>query len=491
MMGPSSTPSRSFGDPREVLQELFGFPDFRPGQRELVDAALQGRDALGILPTGGGKSLCYQVPAAMCPSLTLVVSPLISLMSDQVERARDVGIPAAQLTSAVEVHEARRARAELLEGRFKLLFVAPERLQSPDFRRDLARIPISLLVVDEAHCISEWGHDFRPDYLKIGELRDEVAAPIMALTATATPRVREEIRHFLRLSQPAEVVRSFDRPNLSWSVRRVRGSAEKRRILYSHFRGRSGAGLVYASSRKGVEVVRDELAALGLPIEAYHAGLPAEERDRVQSWFLEEERPLVAATNAFGMGVDKSNVRIVIHAQLPGTLEGYYQEAGRAGRDGEPACCLALSAPGDEVIQRRFVDGSEPPLHRIVAVWLRLRRRFSPGQEVRLSADRLFRRLGGKVAPGELRASLRALERCGAVVSPSRLPESGEEGEMEFILRRRIPAPFSSVARRRRELAKLQAVRRYAGTRRCRRAFILRYFGEEAPPRCGSCDRCM
>ena len=320
-------------DPRAVLQRHFGYASFRPGQEALVRAVLSGQDALGILPTGGGKSVCYQVPAHLLPGLTIVVSPLISLMSDQVQRAKAGGLAAALLNSTQPSEERARVLEAARSGALRFLLLAPERLETEDFRAALRGLRVSLVAVDEAHCISEWGHDFRPSYLRIGALRDYVRAPVLALTATATPRVREEIVRCLRLQQPVRVVGSFDRPNLSWHLVRVRGDVERSAALTSLVRSARAPVVVYAATRRVVEAIRDRLAAHGLPAEAYHAGLDAEERARVQAAFMCGERRIVVATNAFGMGVDKADVRLVVHWQLPGNARSLLSR-GRARREG-------------------------------------------------------------------------------------------------------------------------------------------------------------
>ena len=310
---------------RRELKRLFGYPDFRPGQGSLVRATLLARDTLGVLPTGGGKSVCYMLPAALRPGITLVISPLISLMTDQVERARSVGIAADWLSSMQSTGERRDVMKRAVGGELKLLLLAPERLESAGFREALSRLQVALVAIDEAHCISQWGHDFRPAYARLGLLRAKVDAPFMALTATATPKVRQEITTLLRLRRPILVVGGFDRPNLTFRVQPVGDEAERWRALLAWIHGshRSGEGsaVVYAATRRSVELLRDALARLGLPAEAYHGGLPPAERASVQKRFMAGPKSLVVATNAFGMGVDKPDVRLVLHWQLPGTIE--------------------------------------------------------------------------------------------------------------------------------------------------------------------------
>ncbi len=489
-------------DPVAVLRERFGYPAFRAGQEELVRAVLAGKDALGILPTGGGKSVCYQVPALLLSGLTLVVSPLVSLMADQVDRARRAGITAERLTADRTPAEREEVLALARGGGLKLLLVSPERLATPRFRDVLKGLDVALLAVDEAHCISEWGHDFRPAYLELGALRRLHACPVLALTATATPQVRAEIARVLELRHPVRVVESFDRPNLAWHVVPVRGLVAKRSALRALVReamsGGTGTVLVYAGTRRGVEAVRDDLASLGLRAEAYHAGLDPPERARVQEDFMAGRAPLVVATNAFGMGVDRSDVRLVVHAQLPGSLEGDYQEAGRAGRDGAPARCVALHDPDDARLHVGFVDRSHPPpdaLHRLLRS---LRAAAGTTRVARIELADLARR-SGALAPPAAAAGLRDLAACGALRALIPLPvpdEAGEEraGPAAAEIVAHLPSgPLDlTPARRLREgaLARVSAVVAYATARGCRRRRLLAHFGEALAVACGGCDRC-
>lgn len=411
-----------------ALATHFGFPSFRAGQGELVAAALAGRDALGVLPTGGGKSLCYQIPAAVLSGLVLVLTPLVSLMADQVRRAREAGIPAGALHSGMDRAARSRTEAAATRGGLRLLFVAPERLVGRAFGALLPRLPVELLVVDEAHCISLWGHDFRPAYRQIGAVRARLpGVPLMALTATATPAVRAEIEAELHLADPLRVVLSFDRPNLGWGVQALRTRAAKPEAARHMVRSLPGARMVYAATRRRVEEVAAHLARTGLRARPYHAGLPADLRGQIQDWFMTAEAPVVVATNAFGMGIDRSDVRLVVHDQLSGTLEDYYQEAGRAGRDGAPALCIALHSPSDRKVHRAFLDQTHPPLRR-PREWIGLLRGGPPAHRHR---------------------------------------------------RRRIG------------LAQRRAVERYARGRGCRRSALLSHFGEAAGSgECGACDRC-
>ena len=327
---------------QEILKQYFGYDSFRPGQDELVQAILSGRDTLGIMPTGAGKSICYQVPALALPGLTLVVSPLISLMKDQVGALNEAGVPAACINSAMSFEEMRDALYFAGRGQYKLLYVAPERLTAPFFLDFARRVPISMVTVDEAHCISQWGQDFRPSYLKILDFL--AALPqrplVSAFTATATAEVRDDIIRALGLEEPFVITTGFDRPNLYFAVEKP--SSKPSALLAHLLQRRDKSGIVYCSTRKTVEEVCDMLLSRGLPATRYHAGLDPEERLANQDDFLYDRKTVMVATNAFGMGIDKSNVSFVIHYNMPKNMESYYQEAGRAGRDGEAADCILL-----------------------------------------------------------------------------------------------------------------------------------------------------
>lgn len=338
-----------------ALTRVFGFGAFRPNQEAAVSAILQGRDLLAIMPTGGGKSLCYQLPAVLLPGTALVVSPLISLMKDQVDGARANGIRAAFLNSSLDPEAQAQVVRSLASGELDLLYVAPERLALDHFQSLLRRVRISMAVIDEAHCISEWGHDFRPDYLGLSEIgRLLPGIPVAAFTATATRRVQEDIVQRLWLRDPVIVQASFDRPNLTYEVReKTRGDGQLVSLLKG-FPGRSG--IVYRTSRKSVNDTAAMLRAKGFRALPYHAGLSDEERRANQEAFIRDEVDIVVATVAFGMGIDKSNVRFVIHADLPKSIESYYQETGRAGRDGDPARCVMLFSPADIPKIRFFID---------------------------------------------------------------------------------------------------------------------------------------
>ncbi|GAB4184430.1 MAG: DNA helicase RecQ [Geothermobacteraceae bacterium] len=358
---------------RETLETVFGFRSFRPGQEEVVRALAAGEDAFVLMPTGGGKSLCYQLPALVRPGTALVVSPLIALMKDQVDSLRQLGVAAACYHSALGTEESRRILARLHAGELDLLYVAPERLLTDAFLQRLRTIDIALVAIDEAHCISQWGHDFRPEYLQLPVLRQHFpGVPLVALTATADPQTRRDIVERLGLERAHHHVASFDRPNIRYTVlEKVRPFEQLRRFLARH---RKASGIVYALSRKRTEQIAEKLSAAGLRAAPYHAGLPDELRHATQEAFLRDDIDIVVATVAFGMGIDKPNVRFVVHYDLPKNLESYYQETGRAGRDGLASEALLLFGYGDIALVRGLIEQSDNPeqvrieLHKLNAM---------------------------------------------------------------------------------------------------------------------------
>ena len=414
--GPAALAGETILRAQRVLSEVFGYSEFREGQEKIIRDLMAGRDVLGVMPTGSGKSICYQIPALLLPGTTIVISPLISLMKDQVSALRGRGIAAACLNSAT----GEREYGELLRladsGRLKLLYVAPERLRVPGFVALCRRLTVPLLAVDEAHCISQWGQDFRPSYLKIPELVEALPArPVIgAFTATATPQVQRDITKHLRLTDPETVITGYDRPNLTYSVYEPRDREEK---LLGLLRDRfHQSGIVYCATRKNVESVYALLIREGFPATRYHAGLEQKERMENQEDFLFDRKRVMVATNAFGMGIDKSNVSYVIHFNMPKSLEAYYQEAGRAGRDGCEADCILLYAGQDVITGRWLIEHSDP--------------------------------------------------------NPELTPE--EQAEV-----------------RSKEEERLKQMAFYSKSRKCLRAFILRYFGEKAPDRCENCSNCV
>ena len=338
-----------------TLKTVFGYSAFRPHQEEIIDGVIGGEDAFVLMPTGGGKSLCYQVPALHRQGTAIVVSPLISLMKDQVDALKSNGVSAAQYNSSIGAAAARSTLAALHSGELALLYVAPERLMSEEFLERLKDIPIALFAIDEAHCVSQWGHDFRPEYIQLGRLRRLFPdIPLIALTATADPQTRDDILHRLGLKQAACHAAGFDRPNIRYTVVDKHKPFDQ---LSAFISGRpDDAGIVYALSRKRTEEVAEKLAATGVKAAPYHAGLPAAERRRVQEAFLKDDLQVVVATVAFGMGIDKPNVRFVVHYDIPKNIESYYQETGRAGRDGLPAEALLLFGYGDIAVVRGLIE---------------------------------------------------------------------------------------------------------------------------------------
>jgi ATP-dependent DNA helicase RecQ len=401
---------------RRLLQEHFGYDAFRLAQETLISGTLDGRDVLGIMPTGAGKSMCYQIPALLLPGITLVVSPLISLMQDQVRALKAAGIPGAYLNSALTYPQYRKALENARQGMYKIIYVAPERLGTEEFQQFAQSAPISLLAVDEAHCVSQWGHDFRPSYMQIAPFVEHLPKrpPVAAFTATATPAVRQDILQHLHLRDPEVQITGFDRENLTFRVLRPTDKAAT--LLEFVQQHPQESGIVYCSTRKLVERVTGILKDNGISAAAYHAGLPERERREAQNDFLFDRIQVMVATNAFGMGIDKQNVSYVVHYNMPKNMEAYYQEAGRAGRDGSKAECLLLYGPGDVHTAKFLIQSSN----------------------------------------------------------------QGAEGD-----------PAMLQARLQLEYDKLEQMRQYALTSGCLRSYILTYFGEKAPQRCGSCGNCL
>ena len=357
-------------DIHDILRDRFGLERFRPGQEEVVAHLIDGDDALVVMPTGAGKSLCFQAPALARGGTTLVVSPLIALMKDQVDGLVARDIRATFINSSLAPSE-RQDRIEGMErGRWELVYVAPERF-TPRFLANIERCDIRLLAIDEAHCLSQWGHDFRPDYLRLGRVRDVLGdVPTAALTATATPRVQDDIVQSLGLQSPRRFIRGFDRENLVLEVVHAGGQRDKVAMLPDLVRG--STALVYCATRKNVERATRALREAGVPAERYHGGLEASERSRVQDAFMSGRAPVVVATNAFGMGVDKDDVRVIVHWDIPGTVEAYYQEIGRAGRDGLPSRVVLLYNPSDRRTQEFFIKMGHPPVGHVRAIYDRL-----------------------------------------------------------------------------------------------------------------------
>ena len=470
---------------QRALREHFGHEGFRPGQESIVRAVLSGRPTIAILPTGGGKSLCYQLPAMLLPGTTIVVSPLVALMKDQVDALNAKGLPATFINSSLTESERAERQSALRRGAYRLVYVAPERFRSSSFLNALSGVRCPLLAVDEAHCISAWGHDFRPEYQRLAQARSQVSAErILALTATATPEVRRDIATALEMRDPRVFVAGFDRPNLFIEVSKVAGDKEKLGRLFAL--ARTGEpGLVYAATRKNVEKIVAAMRSSGLDALAYHAGLEDAERSSVQDAFLGGRVKVVVATNAFGMGVDKPDIRFVAHFDVPRSLEAYYQEIGRAGRDGQPSLAMLLFNYADVLLQRRMIESSYAEPGFVRRVWEEVRR--SPEGR----GESLARHLG--VHPNEVQAALKLLESAG------HLERRRGGGDADYaVMTPQVSAadlavPFDLAAQRvARERQMLDRLVRFTDTSSCRRQNLLRYFGEaEVTGACGACDCCV
>ena len=405
---------------RDVLRARFGFPDFRPGQERAVTAVLAGRDTLVVLPTGGGKSVCYQVPALLLPGITVVVSPLISLMKDQVDALLARGIAATFVNSTLTSAEVSERMARVARGNVKMLYVAPERFDFGSAAERLKDVGVSLLAIDEAHCISEWGHDFRPSYLRVAQVRERLGwPPVVALTATATQHVRTDIARQLRLDNAETIITGFDRTNLRYHVIPTKSDADKDAALINILREHKGVAIVYASTRKNVEKVTRTLEQSRISALAYHAGLDDAHRHDVQNAFMNGDVRAIVATNAFGMGIDKANVRVVVHHAMPGTLEAYYQEAGRAGRDGKPSEVFLLHSFPDRFTHEFFIRNAHPDRELIEKVFGRVRSLADGTGALQLEPAALAAALPGKVSDREVESALRILIKAGALQSSS------------------------------------------------------------------------
>ena len=393
----------------------FGLDQFRPGQRQVIDAVMSGRDTLCIMPTGGGKSLCFQLPTIARSGMAIVISPLIALMKDQVDSLNRIDIPATFINSSLTQDEQMQRLGKMASGEYKLVYIAPERLRSNAFMRAIGKIEIQMLAIDEAHCISQWGHDFRPDYARLGGFRERIGRPqTVALTATATKLVQDDIAKILNLESPATFVTGFARDNLALSVESPNGNHEKDQRLIEYLRQTEGCGIVYASTRKNCEHLVELLSAnLKRSLAFYHGGLSPEQRRDVQESFMSGETPIIVATNAFGMGIDKADLRFVVHYNMPGSVEAYYQEAGRAGRDGKPSQCLMLFSYQDKFIQEFFIDNSYPSRETIRDLYEFLR--SIPADPIEMTLQEIKEEMDLSIGTMGIATCENLLEKAGAI----------------------------------------------------------------------------
>ncbi|MFT5410709.1 MAG: ATP-dependent DNA helicase RecQ [Verrucomicrobiales bacterium] len=489
----SSPPSQQTRDPLEALEKHFGHRKFLDGQAPVVSSILAGKDALVVMPTGGGKSLCYQLPAMCMDGVTIVVSPLIALMKDQVDALVEKGIPATMINSTLSPDEQRDRISRMRAGEYKLVYIAPERFRSQSFTDALCECSIGFFAIDEAHCLSQWGHDFRPDYLRLGSAIEKIGTPqIGAFTATATPEVRADIRKVLKLRDPYECVSGFERPNLSLRITHCEKEAKKYKRIESIVK-RHKTGIIYCSTRKHVEAVTSELAAWGLSVVAYHGGMDDKTREEAQNLFIKRKRDVAVATNAFGMGIDRSDVRFVIHFDIPGSIEAYYQEAGRAGRDGEPSVCDLLFNYADTRTQEFFIDGANPGYAVIQDTYRVLREKADSKHEVTLPIRAIA---DAVMAPNDMGISsaLAALGRAGMI---QRFDVPGKRARGTRLLKPDVTEHQLDIDRAaldekdRRDRAKLKSMVDLCYSNECRQLWILQYFGEANAPLCGSCDSCQ
>lgn len=481
-------------DPHAVLEKYFGFREFLDAQEEVITAIGGGSDTLVVMPTGGGKSLCYQLPALLLEGTTVVVSPLIALMKDQVDALQRRGIPATLINSSLGIEEQRERIRALARGDFKLVYIAPERFRSGSFLEALGQITIALFAVDEAHCLSMWGHDFRPDYFRLNQVLERLGRPqVAAFTATATPQVRADILTHLDLREPREFVAGFARPNLKLLITHVANEADKYARLHALIREYK-TGIVYCATRKRVEAVAATLKLAKISSILYHGGMSDTEREQAQNAFMGGERDIAVATNAFGMGIDRADIRFVAHFEMPGSIEAYYQEAGRAGRDGEAATCELFFNHADTRVQEFFIEGSNPPPAFIKETYEMLRRSANEQHELQLSIKEMTAKLEHDGNDMMLSSALHVLDREGYI---ARFDVPGRRVRGTRLLQPDTRAPGLKLdaaklaEKERRDRAKLKLMIDFAYARACRQQTILRYFGEADPATCGNCDVCL
>jgi ATP-dependent DNA helicase RecQ len=480
-------------DPQQALEKYFGFREFREPQGEVISGILNGQDVFVVMPTGGGKSLCYQLPAILRDGVTVVVSPLVALMKDQVDALVTKGLSATLINSTISGGEQQQRIRRMREGEFKLVYIAPERFRSRSFLQALGQITIGLFAIDEAHCMSQWGHDFRPDYFRLGSVLEELGRPqVAAFTATATPEVRTDIVHRLGLENPSIFVAGFARPNLRFLVTETEREPDKYNRLRDLVR-RHRTGIVYCATRKRVDLVSEELRSWGIRVVSYHGGIDDAGREEAQNQFTQNNCDVAVATNAFGMGIDRADIRFVLHFEIPGSLEAYYQEAGRAGRDGEPAECELLFNYADTRVQDFFIDGSNPSVELIRNVYLLLRNMANERGEVEQSIRDIAARIDHENNDMAVHSAITILDRHGVI---DRYDIPGKRIRGTRLLQRglqplQLPIDIPALREKeRRDRGKLKAMVDYAYGRECRQKIILRYFGDTDFTACGACDRC-
>jgi ATP-dependent DNA helicase RecQ len=472
---------------KHTLRKVFNLEGFRPGQQAVISSIMTGRHTLAIMPTGAGKSLCYQLPALHLRGMTLVVSPLISLMKDQVDKLRELGIDVCQVNSAITAREEAAALDAIQNGRPEFVLTTPERLSDPAFLEALRGNAIDVFVIDEAHCICQWGHDFRPSYLDLPHaIRYLGGPPVLALTATASPDVAEDIVRQLHLKDAAVINTGVYRQNLYYQVEPVQDESDRERRLVDILRETEGAGIVYTSTVKQAEHVATLLQGLGESADRYHGRLRTAERHQIQERFMRDDLRVIVATNAFGMGIDKADIRFVIHYAMPGSLDAYYQESGRAGRDGAPARCVLLYQRADQRTHVFFMAGRYPRFNDITTVYAGLGR-IAGERPATLAA---IQASAPGVAKSKVRVVVSLLKDWGVVRQHRRLGFSlTTPGLVEANLQQ-ISEFYES--RRGRDRDKLDRIIVYAQTALCRWKNLMEYFGEELPEqRCGHCDNCV
>ncbi len=495
----TSVPHEPPGPLQQALKKHFGFDTFREGQEEVVASVTGGRDTVVIMPTGSGKSLCYQLPAMILPGISVVVSPLIALMKDQVDGLCEKGIPATTLNSSLEGAEFMARLRDLRTGKYKLVYISPERFRDERFWSHLGALPVDLLAIDEAHCISQWGHDFRPDYMRLGLAVDRLpGVRVMAMTATATPQVREDIVTHLGLGkagrgEPAVFVHGFARPNLRLRVTKA-SSHDHKLERVTDLAARLKTGIVYCSTRGNVERVHELLKARKISAAMYHAGLGDAARTAAQESFMSKEVPVVVATNAFGMGVDRDDLRFIAHWDVPGSVEAWYQEIGRAGRDGGDAECELLYNYADVRTQEFFLEGASPGRDVVLALWQAIKRACVHGPSSRPIKEWTEAAKGVKNDMA-IRTSFAVIERAGLI--RREYDSSTREQTVDLVADAPLKALEESLAtmdeKRRRDRAKLDAMLRLISSTKCRHRLILEYFGEAVESRgpCDACDNCQ